>query len=56
MKMIMNTREFVYEIGAGLLVPVLQEKCSICNGEGRIEVPNGPDDFEYEPCSCTMER
>jgi hypothetical protein len=27
-----------------------REKCKICNGNGRLYYPNGPDDFDEEVC------
>ncbi len=32
-----------------------REVCSKCGGTGKIAVPNGEDDFDYEPCDCQNE-
>ena len=29
------------------------KNCGYCNGSGRVAVPFGEDDFEYEICRCT---
>lgn len=28
-------------------------KCNMCGGKRWVAVPNGPDDFDKEPCACS---
>jgi hypothetical protein len=36
----------------GFISPYVMKACDVCEGEGRIAVANGPDDFDWEICAA----
>lgn len=42
--------------GSGVVrEPKADPDCEHCDGTGIVCVPNGPDDYDKEPCSCLEE-